>query len=296
MEKIKGNRNIKLLTGVLAALLLLSVAGNIYYWDKNNDLEREKQNVDQQANALLSAQNRDLDLIKSQLQTAQEKNDYLNGEVSELNDLLSQVNTQIWQLRTRKASNAGNLDMLRNRSQFELNSMSKQADQLAKDKGWLIRQNDLLSQQLATLQDSLQTLAANVITADGFRMVAFKSNNKETAKAKKVDRFTVSLDVPGVFGLEGREMLYLSLTDIQGNGITPPLEIITISTPEEEISIPVHDSKVAEFGSGNQMHTVTFDVYRTENVKPGRYRASVYTKDQYLGSVELQFRDSFWFF
>ena len=58
--------------------------------------------------------------------------------------------------------------------------------------------------------------------------------------------------------------------------------------------IPVHAVQVVDFGSGQQR--ITFQLSPDADLKPGVYRAAVYTKNVYLGSVEFRFRDSFWFF
>ena len=51
----QAKRNLKILTGILSALLLLTLAGNLYYRDKSRDIAREKARVEQQANSLYQA-------------------------------------------------------------------------------------------------------------------------------------------------------------------------------------------------------------------------------------------------
>jgi cell division protein FtsB len=284
-------KSLKIGAGILTTLLLVSIAGNIYYWDKSRDLASEKDRVEQKANALLLGQSRDMDDLTEQVDRTQKKNQSLLEEVEELNRMLSQVNTDLWELRTRKTGNAADLNAMRYRDQARLLALNQQAGQLTDKNNSLTNQNDQLNQQLHTLRDSLQAIS-NTLTADAFRVVALKSNAKETAKAKKVDVLSVSFSVPAEMSLRGREEIYLSLTDAQGNAFKPALRTLTLSTSEEEI--PVHASNVVDFNQ--KPESVTLTVYDTKDVKPGRYRASIYSRDKYLGSVELQFRDSFWFF
>jgi hypothetical protein len=283
---------VTVLIGGLAALLLFSAGVNLYYWSTINELTQKREEIEQQAHALLSTQNQMIDRLKEQAHKAQENNESLYEKVQELNALLSQVNAEIWELRTGRTPQGKNMDLIASTNTLKLAG----ADLLSKENTSLRRQNDRLTQELALLQDSLQALVENSLTADGFRMVAYKRNNKETAKAKKVDRLTVSLHIPPEFNLPTKEVLYLSLTDMHGKGITDPLQSLTISTEEREMVVPVHDLRVVDFREDKNGQQVTFYVYRSANVQPGRYRASVYTKNRYLGSVELQFRDSFWFF
>ncbi|MBC7571172.1 MAG: hypothetical protein H7319_15755, partial [Spirosoma sp.] len=56
----------------------------------------------------------------------------------------------------------------------------------------------------------------------------------------------------------------------------------------------VHASQAVNFGQNPQR--ISFTITPATNVKPGVYRASVYTKDRYLGATEFGLRDSFWFF
>ncbi len=282
--------NLKIATGAVTILLLFSTAGNIYYWDKSRGLTGEKDKIEQKANALLLGQSLDIDELNKQVDRAKKKKNFLMAEVKELNGLLSRVNTDLWELRTGKANNTGNLDYVRSRNQTILSVLNNRTDQLAKENGTLAQQNNQMSQQIAVLKDSLQTITANTLTADGFRMVALKGNNKETAKAKKVDRLTVSFTVPAEVGLTGRQAIYLSLTDAKEIALQPALCTISI----EERVIPVHAVKSVNFYE--QKESITLTVHDSNNLKPGMYRAAIYSEDDYLGSVEVQFRDSFWFF
>lgn len=282
---------LKILTGVIATLLLVSTAGNIYYWDRSHDLKREKERVEQKANALLLGQSRDLNELRKQVDITIEEKKSLALKAKDLNSLLTQVNNDIWALRTRKAATMEDLELIRSSSESRLWDLNNRAKGLTDTNQSLSRHNNQLRQDLDAVRDSLQAVA-NTLTADGFRMIALKSNKKETAKAKKVEVLTVSFTVPAGLGIRGREEVYLSLTDAQGRAIKPELRTITLSTSEEKIQI--HAAKSIDFSQ--LLESVTLTVYDTENIKPGMYRASIYTRDKYLGSVELQFRDSFWFF
>jgi predicted nucleic acid-binding Zn-ribbon protein len=294
MELTHGKR--KLLTAALLVLLTGSVAGNIYFWNKTSTLATAKAGLEQQAKDLLTRRNENIDRLTAQVETTRKNNTTLREEIQELNRLVSQLNTDLWELRTGKAGAAKTLARLQSKEAGQGLLWQNKASRLTDKHSPLDSQEDKLRQTISVLRDSLQMLSGSILTADSFSMIAFKKNNKETAKAKKVEWLTVSLDVPSVFSFSGREIVYLSLTDMQGNGVNNPIRTIVVPTPEEEAVIPVHDYKIVEFAGDKSVQQVSFNVHRAYDIKPGRYKASVYTKDRYLGSVELQFRDSFWFF
>ncbi|MDO1450683.1 hypothetical protein Q0590_30700 [Rhodocytophaga aerolata] len=277
----------------MGALLLFSIAGNIYYWTKSQDLASEKDRIAQKSDVLLLGQSRDIKQLKKQLNNTQRENRSYTNQVNELTNSISAVNTDIWELRTKGANNRGSLDSLRNEGQAKLSDLNNKADQLMENNSTLTRKNNQLNQQADVLNDSLQRVA-NALTADGFRIVALKSNYKETAKAKKVAVLTVSFTVPAEFGLRGRKEVYLSLTNSQGTAVNPVLRTFTLSNAEDKRVIPVHAVKSVNFYERKESVEFTFD--DTKAIRPGMYIASAYTKDKYLGSVEVQFRDSFWFF
>jgi hypothetical protein len=133
-----------------------------------------------------------------------------------------------------------------------------------------------------------------MLTGDGFRVEAVKSNQKETAKAKKVDALTISLTVPAELALTGQQTVYLSLTNEERTTAMPPLRSETINLSTTNEVVPVHAMQTVSFGQTEQR--IVFRIEPQAALKPGLYRASVYTRTAYLGSVEFRFRDSFWFF
>lgn len=291
----RTERNLKVLAGVMAALLVLFVAGSIYYWDKSQGLAKEKSNIEKQANSQLSAKSRNINNLSNQLATAKKDNQSLTGKMQEANSLLSQKDNKLQQLRT---SNAYKLKALSDSMQVgvtNLNDLRSQTQGLTDEKESLTNQNTELNNQVASLNEKLQTMVPrNTLTVDGFRVVAIKRNDKETAKAKKVHTLTVSFTIPSELGLSGTQEVFLSLTDLQGNVFMTPLQTSTITSPDLDKTFPVHAVKSIDFTK--ELERVAFTIESVEDVKPGTYRASVYTKDNYLGSAECTFRDSFWFF
>ena len=86
----------------------------------------------------------------------------------------------------------------------------------------------------------------------------------------------------------------LSLTDEQQQPMMPALRSATVTLPDVNEVIPVHATQAVNFARAPQR--IFFNLSLETSIKPGIYRAAVFTKDAYLGSVEFCLRDSFWFF
>jgi hypothetical protein len=276
---------LKIVTGILASLLILSAAGNVYFWNSmHTSTVADDQDKDDFTTSL-STQTGDINRLNKRLAEIEQQNGLLQEQVGELDGLLKQANNQVWELRTRKSNPVANL------SPAQVGRNGGGSDQLA-----MLSSNEQLNAQIASLQDSLNALANQKLAADNFRIVAFKRNSKETAKAKKVDKLTISLNMPAANGGQEAETVFLSLINPEGNGISSPLETLTLRGPEGKKTVPVHAKKVVDLEGRASWQQVTFTIQETDNIKPGTYRAFLYTQSKYLGSVQVQFRDSFWFF
>jgi len=282
MEPTKSK--LKIVTGILAVLLVLSAAANIYYWNRINTLTASNDQDLDDTDTSLNTQTGDVDGLKNELADLQQQNGLLKEKVGNLDGMLKEANNQVWQLRTRKSNPVAVLSPVEvdNSGSSNENAMRSRVEQL----------ND----QIAALQDSLQRLSNQRRKADNFRIVAFKRNSKETAKAKKVDKLTISLQVPAANGQQKSDTVYVSLRNLEGKGISSPLETLTLPDQEGRKPIPVHGRKVVDLSKNSNWQELTFDMQGMDAIKPGTYRASVYTRSNYMGSVEVQFRDSFWFF
>lgn len=278
-------RNFTIVTAVMATLLMLSITGGIYYWDKSRDLAQVKNRVEQPDNSLLLGQSRDIINLTNRYEQVKKENQSLTRQVKELNNLLNEKYAQLWELQSNSAAN-----MLQLRD-----SVRAQLSQMQGESGQMTNQNSNLGSEITSLNEKMQTMVPrSALTADAFRIEAIKRNNKVTAKAKKVHTLTISFTVPPKLGLEGKQELYLSLTDLQGNLLMRPLRTATITGSELNKTIPVHAVKSIDFGKSIQR--VAFSIESTEDIQAGIYQASVFTKDDYLGTVEFEFRDSLWFF
>ncbi|MBD2757621.1 hypothetical protein [Spirosoma validum] len=301
-------RNPTTLAWVLAVLIGVGLAGGLY-WNNNRTLTHRYDQAEQRADSLLSVKfqlegdNRDL---KKQLETAADDKDYLNKRIDNLHGQLTQrdqvVNT-LRQTSTGQSRTIRNLNQNVSRLSIVRDSLENQMVAMHDKINWQSQSNaSLLKQQNEQQQEQQNRMDARLltmvprsaITGDAFRVDVSKSNKKVTAKAKKANTLTISLNIPSVLKLEGIQEVYLSLTDEQQKPMIPALHTTTVTLPDVNEVIPVHATQAVNFARNPQR--IFFSLSPETAIKPGIYRAAVFTKDAYLGSVEFRLRDSFWFF
>ncbi|WP_018620122.1 hypothetical protein [Spirosoma luteum] len=304
-------QNNKAVTYGLSALAALLLIGGIYFWNKSGTLTRQNDLIEQRADSLLSVKLQlegDIRGLNSQIETAADEKTSLDKRVEDLNTQLTSRDRVVAQLRQTNMGRTRTIQGL-NRNIVMMttkrDSLESQMDAVQNKITWLTDTNTKLTsengelsplkQQVADLKADLQTkVPRTALTGDAFRVETVKSNEKETAKAKKVNTLMVSLSVPAEMGLTGTQEVYLSLTDEQNTGIMPSKSTSTVTLSGKNEVVPVHATQSVNFDKNPQR--ISFSVSPDSNIKPGIYRASVYTKDAYLGTAEFRLRDSFWFF
>ena len=304
-------QNNKVVTYGLSALAALLLIGGIYFWNKSGTLTRQNDLIEQRADSLLSVKLQlegDIRGLNSQIETAADEKTSLDKRVEDLNTQLTNRDRVVAQLRQTNLGRTHTIQGL-NRNIVMMttkrDSLESQMEAVQNKITWLTDTNTKLTsengelsplkQQVADLKADLQTkVPRTALTGDAFRVETVKSNEKETAKAKKVNTLMVSLSVPAEMGLTGTQEVYLSLTDEQNTGIMPSKNTSTVTLSGKNEVVPVHATQSVNFDKNPQR--ISFSVSPDSNIKPGIYRASVYTKDAYLGTAEFRLRDSFWFF
>ncbi len=296
------------LTWLLGGLTLVLLAGGIYYYNQNQDLTQQTDLAGQRADSLLSVKLQlegDVRQLTDQLTSAKSTNTELAQQREEINRRLAAANTSLRDVQRKANGRVQTIGEL-NRTIGDLNgqrdSLNNQMNAMQGKIGWLTDSNTVLSgrteqlgQEVTRLNTTLLTMVPRyLLRGDGFRVEAVKANQKETAKAKKVNTLSISFNVPAELDLTGSHEVFLSLTDEQRNPMMTTLRTITVNTPTANEVVPVQAVQAVEFVPGQQR--ISFQIKPDAALKPGLYRAAIYTKDRYLGAVEFRFRDSFWFF
>lgn len=300
--------NWKIATGIFLILLLLLLIGGIYFWPKDNDSTLLPNPQKGQVDSLLSVKRQlesNLADVRSQLEDAREENASLNSQIDNLDKLLSQNYDQLKShygdhIDHTFAMNGMNhkvarLTHLQDSVTNQLGPLQGDADRLSKSNDALTEQNRKLQQLLNQRDTSLSAMVPrSALTSDAFLFEAIKPNGKETAKARKVNTLTVSFTVPDEKKLTGLQDVFLSLTDNHQKAMTPSVRMVTVKLPKGPKELSVQAIQAVDFDQHPKR--ISFKINPKTAVKPGIYRASIYTQTTYLGLVEFSFRDSFWFF
>ncbi|MVM41605.1 hypothetical protein GO730_34605 [Spirosoma sp. HMF3257] len=295
------------LTGILAMLVILGLVGGLYWNQTRRMIDRFNQE-ERRADSLLSVKLQlegDVRSLTSQLETATGENEFLDKRISDLHGQLYQRDAMEKQLRQQNRLRIGtiqgltrNLDSIttiRDSLENQLAAMIDKIHWMNDENQLLLNQTKGLQQKINELNTTLQTkVPRSAITGDDFMVESTKANHKETAKAKKVHTLTISLNVPPELQLENIQDVFVSLTDPQHNPIMTPLRTTTVVLSDINEVVPIHAVQRVIFTG--KPKRISISVTPDKTLKAGVYRASVYTKDTYLGSVEFQLRDSFWFF
>ncbi|GAB4020722.1 hypothetical protein GCM10028808_63160 [Spirosoma migulaei] len=295
------------LTAILAMLLTLGVVGGLYL-DKTRTLVDRFDQEERRADSLLSVKFQlegDVRSLTSQLETATSENESLGKRISALHGQLYKRDALERQLRQQNRLRTGtiyglhhNLDSMttiRDSLENQLAAMNDKISWLTDSNGLLFKEAKELQQKINDLNTTLQTkVPRSAITGDEFMVESTKGNHKETAKAKKVNTVTISLNVPPELQLDSIQEVFVSLTDPQHNPVMPPLRTETVVLETVNEVVPVHAIQRVIF-TGKPTR-ISIRLTPDKPLKPGIYRASVYTKNAYLGSVDFRLRDSFWFF
>ncbi|MCK8492943.1 hypothetical protein M0L20_13835 [Spirosoma sp. RP8] len=298
----------KLTTSLVTALMLFLLATGAYYWTKSWRLTKLNDFNELRADSLLSVKLRlegDIRSMESQLETATDNSASLDNHITDLHHVVNKRTAEIGRYRQQSSRQGRTIRQLNDQLTTlttNRDSLENQLEAMRDKIGWLSNSNQLLLSQNKDLQKKVENLTTSLstkvpistITGDAFLVEATKSNHKQTAKAKKVHDLTVSLDIPAELQIAGTHDLFLSLTDSQHNAMMAPLRSTTVVLSDVNEVIPVHATQTVNFSRNPQR--ISFTLTPNGPIKPGKYRASVFTKDAYLGSVEFLFRDSFLFF
>ncbi|NBB20980.1 hypothetical protein GVN20_16550 [Runella sp. CRIBMP] len=301
-------QNSKTIAAVLALLLTTSVVGGLYYWDKSGGVAKERDKNALKADSLLSVKlnlERDIHHLSLDLNSARRENAGITKKLASTQTFLAkknrivakltqETNAQKDDLITLKQQVA-ELDALRSELKAEIENYQSQKGQWLVDNNQLKTTNEALQVQINDLNGKLNSMVPkSLVTATNFRVDVLKNNHKVTAKAKKANSIMVSFTLPALLTTEGNQQVFLSLTDVENRPLSGAIQQLSVNANETTLAVPVHAVQTLDFGKNPQK--AVFEFIPNEKIVNGIYRASIYTENTYLGSVEFQLRDSFLFF
>lgn len=298
----------KTIAAMLAFLLTTSAITGLYYWDRSGDLAKEKDKTTLRADSLLSVKlnlERDIVSLSMDLNNAHTENEKVTQKLTSAQSLLSKKNRVMAKLSKQSDLQKGDLAALKNQVseltelkgdlKTEIEKYQLEKDTWLSENSRLKKTNETLQTQITNLTTQLGGMAPkSVITANNFRVDVLKNNHKVTAKAKKANSIMVSFTLPAALSAEGNQQLFLSLIDAENRPMSGVIQHLSLSANEMPLDVPVHAVQTVDFNRNPRK--AVFEFIPDEKVADGIYKASIYTNNAYLGSVEFHLRDSFLFF
>ncbi|WP_337044443.1 hypothetical protein [Emticicia sp. 17c] len=321
MEHLTESRK-RAFTGALVGALALATAFGVYQAYRSSEISDERDKFTIQVDSLstvkknleeeISGLTKDLNDERDENAELTTKTEYINGLLAQKEQVLTKMNRETASLRNQNKSKSEQLAMLNNQI-IELNDVkalmernladlqANNATLIAENTEWkakydeLRNQSEILNTHIASLNKKVDDIIYSA-PADNFRVEVLKPNSKVTAKAKKAHTLKVSFVVPEMVktSTESMQTLYLTILDDKNMPVKGAEKEVSVMQGEKLMPIAVHATQTVDFSKNPQNTTFMFDV--KEKLAPGTYKATVYTNNDYLGTVEFKVRNSFLFF
>jgi predicted nucleic acid-binding Zn-ribbon protein len=246
---------------------------------------------------------KEVDSLEQAYFTLSEENRALKGTVEEVNDKAAKAQRA---LVNERRANAGEINSLRAELevlldakrdleasiadlQSENEALKELAGALEKDLGQARKENEALANLNRAMEGEIQKLTLANFKASAFEVVLEQKNQKVTARSRKGKRLNVSFDLTNVpEEYQGIRPIYLVLTDDKSTPIqvenAKPVKIVI---NQQEIDLFVAKSREVSLASNQR---INFSYELEDKLKPGYYRASVYTDVGLLGASNFRLR------
>ncbi len=304
---MKTEQKIKVYSGVVTAMLVLSAGFGLYYFGHARKLADEQRQTAMEMDSLVMVKA----ITESQLTELQRtyeallsENKQLQGHNDELQKRLLERERQINQIKKQSArtieelrNNLAALQDIRRQLDQEIAALREENERLRAHNQQLThevdaanRRNQQLSQQIAELQEMVRQenyIASPQWNASAFRVEVEKRNDKLTAKGRKAREVIVSFDLIDLpRPLQGTRKLYLTITDAKGTPITGPHnQPVELTIGDKTTSIVAQQIKQVALGPSQR---IAFVVPLEEKLQKGLYKAMVYTDDAWVGTVSFR--------
>lgn len=310
------NQQSNIFTWILGGIAAIGIIAAIYFGVKKNELQRDKGRLSSRVDSVYTLKQQiqqELNQYTTRYETEHKEAERLTSTLTQTNSRLARRETELHRLQQQTSASQrsqreyvsqltalnteiANLNSQRDSIQTVLQSERNTTQRLTTESERM-RTENLQYRSKLEASETQNTAFRNALTGDYFTVELRKPNSKVTAKAKKVHQVDVALQLPEAFGqfINGQKTLYLSLTDNKNEALPGAQEShVTVNQAGKAVPIPVHATQAVRFGTGSQ--PVKFSFTLPGNLKPGTYKASVYTDSAYLGTAGFTVRNSFLFF
>lgn len=303
MELVKSKNII-----IISLAILLLATGVWGFLESNARKEAESLNDElfektSGLTALRDELSKEVDSLEQAYFTLSEENKMLKGTVEEVNEKVARAQRSL--INERRA-NAGEINSLRAELevlldvkneleasiadlQSENETLKELAGALEKDLGQARKENEALANLNRAMEGEIQKLTLANFKASAFEVVLEQKNQKVTARSRKGKRLNVSFDLTNVpEEYQGIRPIYLVVTDDKSTPIqvdnAKPVKIVI---NQQEIDLFVAKSREVSLAANQR---INFSYELADKLKPGYYRASVYTDVGLLGASNFRLR------
>ncbi len=305
---MKMEQKIKVYSAIVTGLFIMAAVSTAYFWkvssDReaiNTDLSMEKESLLVEK-GLLSAQ---LESLHQTYNDARSENTELKGAISKNEELISEKDSQLKKLKKQSTTDRQTIEDLRKEvaAMRDLKlSLEKEVVALKSENETLRMENGQLSAELRSTQRENAELAGRIsdltmvaqntklpggVRTSAFRVEVEKRNDKLTVKGKKARELVISFDMMDVpADLQGVQKVYLSVTDNKGTPVTAKSTMpVKVGLDEDVMEVLTHQTKEINITQGQRL---AFNYPLDDKLKPGTYRAAIYTQIGWIGSVSFR--------
>ncbi len=302
------NQNSRLYGIIVTVLLLLSAVLGWFFWNRSQNVMRERKAEQEQYTALMQQKlqiEHDLDSLSVSYSDLRTENETLQGKVTSTAAIVEQKEIVIRQIKNESAKDLAALraqvtDLQRAKTEYEtvITVLRSENETLRNENQRLTGENEQLKgekMQLADqvtglakqLEDQIRKTQSAVFKATSFRVELERRNDKLTTRAKKARELMVSFDLADVpQQYQGPQKLYMVITDEKGNPIATDNPVkATVYAPTGPVEIMAQQVKAVVLESTQRLSFVhKFD----ERLKAGNYVVAIYCDKGLLGASSFR--------
>lgn len=292
---ITNQQRSRLISGVLAGLLLLALGTSIYFFSDAKASKALTDRVRLQQDSVLAVKqllDKEIFQLHIDLDSAKGKNARLDQQIAANEKQLREKSILIDKLLAENATVKTLQHQLKDiRQQRE--TMNKQLQELLAENGRLSSENTRLQNSVSQLerdknelQEQLNKVSIAATKAGNFRVEMQRDNTKVTAKHRRTSQVSVSFDLPSNLTATSADLpLYLVVLDPGGKAVKSKTTKTIVLKDGQSITPIVMQS----VDRSRNPQTITM------NAKPdgkmsskGIYRIQVYTDSGLIGSAQTR--------
>ena len=284
-ETKSGQNKLKIALIVVAALLLLSLIGNIIYMGRSSRLADDKEALRSEVGALEDEKALQNERIATKDGIIDDLNQRMTLLVEEHEEVVREKDVRIAQLNRRANANANDL-----KAQVEQNKVLQTAKEaMEHDMEALQIELSEARQEMDALAVAYEQLweqtreAAAMKVYNVFALTKWErwlcADRYHVSKARRVDHSFIRFEVDGtVFTETGSKMIHLLLYNPEGELLYPSASQFTmVETYDTEAGLTQsHYTAVHEINYAHEPVYVEFNIQHDKPLRPGTYLAEIY--------------------